>query len=81
MEQLRLAEILLARGQAQEALDVASAFDSPGVLAFVSFLAVSLELRIRAAEELGNTGLAEALRARLATLRRNAGEESPTTGS
>ena len=81
LEQLRLAEILLARGQAQEALDVASAFDSPGVLAFVPFLAVSIELRTRAAEELGDAGLAEALRARLAALRGNAGQESPTTGS
>ena len=63
-----LAQLLLARGQAAEALDVAGGFDSPVPVAYLMYLPASLSIRVQAAEQLGDTRLAEAGRARLAAL-------------
>ncbi len=76
LEQLRLAQLLLATGATEEAFRVASVFDAPGVLGFVPYLPVSLELRIRAAERLNRREVAERLRARLVRLVGGAGTSS-----
>jgi eukaryotic-like serine/threonine-protein kinase len=67
-ERLLLARLLLARGQAAGALEVASGFDSPVPVAYLMYLPASLSVRVQAAEQLGDTRLAEADRARLAAL-------------
>ena len=74
LEQLRLAELLLAKGEARGTLDVAGAFESPEVLIYVLYLRASLELRARAAEALGLQSAADAFRARLDAMR---GEAAP----
>jgi tetratricopeptide (TPR) repeat protein len=68
LEQLRLAQLLLAKGHARETLEVAGAFDAPDVLIYVLYLRESLEIRIRAANVLGDGSLAASLRARLAAM-------------
>jgi serine/threonine-protein kinase len=72
LEHLRLAELLLANGEAHEALDVAGVFDSPEALIYVLYLRASLDLRARAAEALGLQSAADAFRARLDAMRRQA---------
>jgi eukaryotic-like serine/threonine-protein kinase len=67
-ERLLLAQLLLARGQAAEALDVAGGFDSPVPVSYLMYLPASLSVRVQAAEQLGDTRLAQAGRARLAAL-------------
>jgi eukaryotic-like serine/threonine-protein kinase len=67
-ERLLLARLLLARGQAAEALGVASGFDSPVPVSYLMYLPASLSIRVQAAEQLGDTRLAQAGRARLAAL-------------
>jgi len=67
-ERLLLARLLLARGQAAGALDVAGGFDSPVPVSYLMYLPASLSVRVRAAEQLGDTRLAQAARARLAAL-------------
>jgi serine/threonine-protein kinase len=74
LEQLRLAELLLANGEAGEALDVAGVFDSPEALIYVLYLRASLDLRARAAETLGLQSTADSFRARLDAMR---GEATP----
>jgi serine/threonine-protein kinase len=69
LEQLRLSELLLATGEAREALDVAGIFDSPEILVYVLYLRASLELRARAAEGVGLQSAADAFRARLDAMR------------
>jgi serine/threonine-protein kinase len=73
LEQLRLAELLLANGEAREAFDVASSFESPEILIYVLYLRASLELRARAAEVLRLQSAAGAFRARLTAMSREAG--------
>ena len=67
-ERLLLARLLLAHGQAAGALGVASGFDSPVPVSYLMYLHASLSVRVQAAEQLGDTRLAEAGRARLAAL-------------
>ncbi len=74
-ERLALARLLLARHADQQALDVASVFDSRWVLIYVQYLPASLELRAQAATSLGNPALASHYLARLAALKR-AGQAS-----
>jgi tetratricopeptide (TPR) repeat protein len=69
-ERLLLARLLLARGQAAGALEVASGFDSPVPVSYLMYLPASLSVRVQAAEQLGDTRLAQASRERLAVLQR-----------
>ena len=64
-ERLLLAELLLARGRAREALEVAQVFDSQEPLIYALYLARSLEVRVRAAEAAGSGDLARRLSGRL----------------
>ena len=63
-ERLLLARLLLARGEARGALQVASNFDAPSPVTYLPYLPASLELRIEAAERLGDRKLAERLNRR-----------------
>ncbi|HEV7594141.1 MAG TPA: serine/threonine-protein kinase [Gemmatimonadaceae bacterium] len=67
-ERLLLAQLLFSRGDAKGALDVASVFDSTQPAVFLLYLTPSLELRIRAAQALGDDRLASRFRARLASM-------------
>lgn len=69
-ERLALARLLLARHADQQAIDVASVFDSGWPLIYVQYLPASLEVRARAAKSLGNSALAAHYLARLAALTR-----------
>jgi hypothetical protein len=72
-ERILLADLLLARGEAEEAYRVAAVFDHPEPAIFVSFLPRSLEIRVRAAESLRGpdwSRRAEEARTRLAALGR-----------
>jgi hypothetical protein len=71
-ERLLLARLLLARGEALAALQVASNFDAPSPVTYLPYLPASLVVRIEAAERLGDGKLAERLRHRQAMLARNA---------
>lgn len=68
-ERVLLAELLLARGRFQEALQVAEQLDSPQPVIYSVYLSASLLIRIRAAEALGLARAADRYRARLAALR------------
>jgi hypothetical protein len=68
-ERLLLARVLLAKGRDAEALAVAGVFDASQPMAYVMYLAASLEIRIRAAERLGRRDIVARDRARLAQLR------------
>jgi hypothetical protein len=70
VERSLLADLLLARGEFEEAHRVAAVFDHPGPLMFLPFLGRSLEVRLRAAEELGWEDRAAEYRARLQALGR-----------
>ena len=67
-DRLTLAALLLARGQPAEALAQASVFDHPQPVAFFAFIRPSLEIRARAAEQMGRAALAAGFRARLRAL-------------
>ena len=67
-DRLLLAELLLARGQPREAILAAGVFDHPVPIVFLPFLPASLELRRRAAVELGERREARAYADRLAAL-------------
>ncbi len=68
-ERLALAQLLLARGAHQDAIDVASVFDSSWPLVHLLYLPASLELRASAAKALGNASAVLHYRSRLAALR------------
>jgi serine/threonine-protein kinase len=70
-ERLLLARLLLARGEARAALQMASNFDAPSPVTYLPYLPASLELRIEAAERLGDRKLAERLRSRQTMLETN----------
>lgn len=72
-ERLLLAGLHLARGDATRALGIADVFDSTQPAVFLMYLVPSLELRIRAAQALGDDRLAARYRARLAAMRSSAG--------
>jgi hypothetical protein len=63
-ERLLLAELLLARGEALAALQVASNFDAPAPISYLPYLPASLTLRITAADRLGDKKLVQHLRRR-----------------
>jgi hypothetical protein len=69
-ERLTLAQLLQARGAQQEAIDVASVFDSRWPLIYLQHLPASLALRAQSAKVLGNTVLEAHYRKRLSALRR-----------
>jgi hypothetical protein len=71
-ERLLLARLLLARGEALAALQVASNFDAPSPVAYLPYLPASLALRITAADRLGDAKLLERLRRRQEMLATNA---------
>lgn len=57
-ESMKLAELLLAAGEAEEAYRVATLFDHPQPVNFLPFLSRSLAIRARAADALGGTSWA-----------------------
>ena len=67
-ERMMLAELLLARGNARRAIDVATLIDAPEPAAYLYWLRFSLQLRVRAADQLHDARLAKSYRARLAQL-------------
>jgi len=67
-ERLLLAQMLLAQRQDAAALDVAGGFDSPVPVSYLMYLPASLSVRVQAAEQLGDTRLAQVSRQRLAAL-------------
>ncbi len=73
LQRLKLAEVLIARGDHAEAYRVATTFDTPGAASPVEpvFLPASLALRLRVATELGNEELVERLQERLRGLGRD----------
>jgi hypothetical protein len=79
LERLRLAQVLYALGEYEEAYRVATVFDSPGAasIIFPVFLPESLEVRLRAAEGMGDESLAAHLRERLRGLGREDLVDSP----
>ncbi len=64
-ERLLLAQLLLATGDAQGAIDVADLFDSPRAQIHLLYLVPSLEVRKAAAARLGRTAERDAVAARL----------------
>ncbi len=70
-ERLLLANLLLAQGRAEEALQVAGSFDGQRSAVDLAFLRPSLEVRRRAAEKLGDRKREEEFGRRLAALTRN----------
>ena len=72
-ERLIQARLLMAQGRFHEARQVAAVFDSPGAASniFPIFLPASLELRMEAAQRLGDQGLVERMRERLTALERS----------
>jgi tRNA A-37 threonylcarbamoyl transferase component Bud32/tetratricopeptide (TPR) repeat protein len=67
-ERLLLAELLLTRGDARKAIDLATLIDAPEPVVHLYYLRPSLQLRVRAAERLGNARLARDYRMRLSRL-------------
>jgi serine/threonine-protein kinase len=65
---LTLARLLLARGRAREAYDIARGFDNPQTPVYLLYLPASLEIRARAADILGESDRAASSRRRLAVL-------------
>jgi tetratricopeptide (TPR) repeat protein len=70
-ERLLLARLLLARGEAVAALQVASNFDAPSAVTYLPYLPASLELRAKAAARLGDEKLVNRLRQRQRVLANN----------
>jgi hypothetical protein len=68
-ERLLLAQLLLARNQIDEAVQVAANFDSPVPIVYLMYLPASLSLRIQGAERLGDPRLAQLSRSRMSALR------------
>ncbi len=68
LDQLTLAQLLVARGRHLEAITVADVLDSPAPLAYLLYVPESLRVRMAAAEGLGRADLAERYRARLESL-------------
>lgn len=75
LECLTLVCVLVARGEYHEAIRVASAFDSQQPISYLLYRPRSLELRIQAAEAIGDTRLADLCREELATLRDASGND------
>ena len=69
-ERLKLAELLLARGEYEEAHQVATVFDHPTPIIYLPFVPASLRVRYEAAQAMGRSDLAEAYYQRLLRLGR-----------
>jgi tetratricopeptide (TPR) repeat protein len=67
-ERLMLAKLLLARGDARGAIDIATLIDAPEPAAYLYWLRPSLQLRMHAAEQLRDARLVKSYRARLTQL-------------
>jgi tetratricopeptide (TPR) repeat protein len=80
-ERWLLAELLLALGQPREAISAAATFDDPVPAVFLPYLPVSLSLRRRAAEALGQGSEARRYQSRLAALgaSHQSGSPAPST--
>jgi tRNA A-37 threonylcarbamoyl transferase component Bud32/tetratricopeptide (TPR) repeat protein len=70
VERLLLARLLFARRHHAEALRVASAFDQPAPVVYISYVPASLVLRYRIASAMGSTAAAASYRDRLRRLGR-----------
>jgi len=68
IERMTLARLLLARGRPEAALREAAAFDHAGPIMFLPFLRESLDLRVRAAAQLGRRPQLAALERRVRAL-------------
>ncbi|MFL5494529.1 MAG: protein kinase domain-containing protein [Gemmatimonadales bacterium] len=68
-ERLQLAQLLMARGEPQRALEVATVFDSALPIVYALYLPASLRLRAEAAAALGNAALRRHYEHRLAAFR------------
>ena len=71
VEKLILAQLLMARGEHERAHEVAAIYDYPQAVMFLPYLAVSLSIRLKAAEALGQAQAAERYRVRLEALGRS----------
>jgi hypothetical protein len=78
-ERLTLARLLLATGQYEEAIAVASGLDGPSAAIFTVFVPASLEVRYRAARAAGRDDLAQRYQSRLAELGRLELIQTPTS--
>jgi hypothetical protein len=67
-ERFLLAQLLLAKGRTEEALQVANSFDGPRTALDIAYLRRSLELRREAAQRMNDSKLKEEFTHRLATL-------------
>jgi tetratricopeptide (TPR) repeat protein len=67
-ERMILAELLLAKGDAQGAINIATLIDAPEPVSYLYCLRSSLRLRLRAAEQLRDDRLIKMYRARLSRL-------------
>jgi hypothetical protein len=70
LQRLTLSRLLLARGRAQEAWNVANVFDSPVAMVSLVYLPASLELREQAARAVGDVAAATRYRSRFAAFHR-----------
>lgn len=68
---MQLARVLFARGEYDEAREVAQVFDHPGPVVFLPFLPASLEIRYRSAVAAGRSRLADTYRDRLIEIGRS----------
>ena len=69
LERLTLARLQAARGDYRNAIDIANVFDAAWPSIYLLYVPASLQLRIDAAQKMGNSGLASRLRDRLAVMR------------
>jgi tetratricopeptide (TPR) repeat protein len=69
-ERLLLAQLLVAKGEPHEALEVAEVFDSQEPLIYALYRPASLVVRQRAAEQLGNRALARRFSSMLESMRK-----------
>jgi hypothetical protein len=79
LDRLRLAQLLLATGKPQRALDVAQVLDSASPSVYLIYLVESLKVRVDAADAVGNAMLAAQYRARLSKLRQSRDSRSTET--
>ena len=68
LDRLRLAQLLMARGEFRRASDIAAVFDAAWPLVYLLYLPESLRLRAEAADALGDTRAAFRYRTRLDSL-------------
>ena len=68
VERVKIAEVLADQGRWARAATVAEQFDSPAAVVYVMFIRRALEVRIRAAQAMGQRQLADSLQDRLQRL-------------